>query len=715
MKVKAALLLLCCLAVFAQADDSVKHLKRQARGGNTEAMLKLGSIYIEGTLATQDIAAGIEWWEKAASAGNVTAMEQLGRFYEARSKKDGADVDIEMYKAVNWYGHAAPAGSSFARKRMDKISLRYSKNYWKTQADVGELAAMLKLAKGYLIGKEVPKNQELSLSYWRTAFLKDRAVTQKAVEQLEPAAAEPVWKMLESVYRIKRPGAVMPKPLADKKKKTREQEVAVAPEKADSQSSVEVWPTRVGSVIGERLPGSSESGNAASMSANQGIESLPVWKAAQKGDASAQNAVGEMYELGQHVAQNTEVAAQWYTQAAERGNADALLNLGLLCMKRQRSAVEAAEGALWFVAAAKQGNECALRNLRRFCEAWAGPVSRNGTVYFSPGSKVESVYQAAGKLGIAEAYLTLGDYYAFGSHSAVSKELRDACYAAAVKAGSRDATARYFAAGHLAKENKTAAASEYASLAAAGHTLAQYRLGMCYEYGLGVPVNNTTAKEWYERAATRMPEACLQMARFYALGKGCRRNPSRCVSFLRKALELIPPSADTQDDAYRGQALKSRIKSLLYACYAADFGVHKGADDWTFHAQQRENMSSLQLILLTEGGEENHRLIDSADSTMDADAPKWKKVSQRPTAVAEAAAYAAWHNMLHRMANAALLPLRLVRDSWGALPPSAFHFSAMEPFSRESVLFGRERFLRISAQGSLPVTVEWEDPKTMRK
>jgi TPR repeat protein len=53
-------------------------------------------------------------------------------------------------------------------------------------------------------------------------------------------------------------------------------------------------------------------------------------KAAEQGDADAQNALGVMYQEGHGVARNMKDAIAWYKKAAERGHAKAQTNLGNL-------------------------------------------------------------------------------------------------------------------------------------------------------------------------------------------------------------------------------------------------------------------------------------------------------------------------------------------------------------------------------------------------
>lgn len=58
---------------------------------------------------------------------------------------------------------------------------------------------------------------------------------------------------------------------------------------------------------------------------------LNVWmSAAERGDADAQNNVGEIFERGLGDEPNYEAAAIWYQQAADQGHSAALLNLGTL-------------------------------------------------------------------------------------------------------------------------------------------------------------------------------------------------------------------------------------------------------------------------------------------------------------------------------------------------------------------------------------------------
>ena len=62
----------------------------------------------------------------------------------------------------------------------------------------------------------------------------------------------------------------------------------------------------------------------------QNYEEAAKWylKAAEQGNAEAQNNLGKCYGNGLGVEQNYEEAAKWFRKAAEQGNTDAQTNLG---------------------------------------------------------------------------------------------------------------------------------------------------------------------------------------------------------------------------------------------------------------------------------------------------------------------------------------------------------------------------------------------------
>lgn len=76
---------------------------------------------------------------------------------------------------------------------------------------------------------------------------------------------------------------------------------------------------------------------------------------AQKGDADSQNSLGNMYEKGQGVTKNMELAFKWYQKAAHQGHALAQLNMGRLYLAGVSVPLDANQAAYWLDLAAAQG------------------------------------------------------------------------------------------------------------------------------------------------------------------------------------------------------------------------------------------------------------------------------------------------------------------------------------------------------------------------
>jgi hypothetical protein len=79
-------------------------------------MSSLGSFYRDGLGVAQDYQHARRWYQKAAAAGNVTAMSSLGRFYH-----DGLGVARDYQQARQWYEKAAVAGSVMAMRNLGRF------------------------------------------------------------------------------------------------------------------------------------------------------------------------------------------------------------------------------------------------------------------------------------------------------------------------------------------------------------------------------------------------------------------------------------------------------------------------------------------------------------------------------------------------------------------------------------------------------------------
>jgi len=85
----------------ANYETSLNHWIRQAEMNDVDAMLYVGEIHEKGIGREPDFAAAASWYQKAADAGNVTAMISLAHLY-----KTGQGVELNLEKAQTLYSHA---------------------------------------------------------------------------------------------------------------------------------------------------------------------------------------------------------------------------------------------------------------------------------------------------------------------------------------------------------------------------------------------------------------------------------------------------------------------------------------------------------------------------------------------------------------------------------------------------------------------------------
>jgi len=78
-------------------------------------------------------------------------------------------------------------------------------------------------------------------------------------------------------------------------------------------------------------------------------------KAAEQGNAWAQDKLASMYYAGQGVAQDYTQALFWYRKAAEQGNVDAQNNLGMMYDMSYGVTWKPGQNASWYHKAAEQG------------------------------------------------------------------------------------------------------------------------------------------------------------------------------------------------------------------------------------------------------------------------------------------------------------------------------------------------------------------------
>lgn len=237
-------------------------------------------------------------------------------------------------------------------------------------------------------------------------------------------------------------------------------------------------------------------------------------KAAERDNRDAQYQLAKRYEQGEGVAVRRDVAERWYFRSATLGQPQAQLWM---------AQHEDGQNALaWYQRAATNGEPTA--------QLWLGKAYREGTLLSADRQKShdwltraaaggageanyllshqqtehegrELLLQQSSVAGYVRAQHELGDV--FFKRNALERAREE--YAKAAAAGDITARVAYADMLRLGQGGKTdyvAAAKQYRLAAQSGSRMAQYRMGMMRQDGMGVTRNRIHAYAWYAMAAT---------------------------------------------------------------------------------------------------------------------------------------------------------------------------------------------------------------------
>jgi len=229
-----------------------------------------------------------------------------------------------------------------------------------------------------------------------------------------------------------------------------------------------------------------------------------VWfrKAAEQGDADAQDELASLYYNGQGVPQDYSQAAIWWRKAAEQGEANSQYNLGLAYFNGQGVPQDYAQAVVWIRKVAEQGkgNSSVPDWIRRVKEELCtraqdalGRAYAYGHGVPQDYTQAAAWYRMAAEKGNLDAQRDLGDLYDHGGIMkmvdvpGVGKRL--------VKDDGGGAFPKDFA----------LAAIWFRKAAEQGDAYSQCNLGALYANGQGVPQDYAEAYFWYSLGAATIP------------------------------------------------------------------------------------------------------------------------------------------------------------------------------------------------------------------
>ena len=146
-------------------------------------------------------------------------------------------------------------------------------------------------------------------------------------------------------------------------------------------------------------------------------------KAADRGNAKAQNVIGGMYYSGKGVTQDYQKAMKWFRKAADQGYAESQHNVGAMYQNGQGVTKDSAEAIRWLRKAADQGyqnSKDVLEKLNVVQDVRAEEAYKTGLKYYNgDGVKQDFTsamewFKKAADRGSADAQFRIGILYGEG-------------------------------------------------------------------------------------------------------------------------------------------------------------------------------------------------------------------------------------------------------------------------------------------------------------
>jgi TPR repeat protein len=280
---------------------------------------------------------------------------------------------------------------------------------------------------------------------------------------------------------------------------------------------------------------------------------------ARHGNATAQAALGFLYDHGFGVRRNTATALTWYRRAARNGDANAEYILGRHYESGQGVKKNETQAFALFTKAADHKLLQAAKHLgdmylsgsgvRKDTAAafkWYAMVAGRDANEFSYASDVDEDYGASAHTDLeSRSQRALGKMYETGQGVVRSPIAAINWYALAAVSGGADHAGRaefdlgqMFLRGTGVAQNHTVAALWFELSAYAAYADAQYRLAQMYESGDGVPKNLTKAVKWYSEAARRhVPKAQDKLDRLLSAGQGVPKDAKATQAALAQGVK----------------------------------------------------------------------------------------------------------------------------------------------------------------------------------
>lgn len=235
-------------------------------------------------------------------------------------------------------------------------------------------------------------------------------------------------------------------------------------------------------------------------------------RSANAGDQRSPLILGILYEQGNGVPQNPEMAARWYQKGMDNGNAAATRRLAELYRLGLGVPHDEAKARQLLDRAAKAGDKAAPKVIAK---------QESDRAANKPGQNVkEEAYRAYRQNQYAQSAALYRQCADMGN---------DACQLA---------LGVQYEYGQGLPQDDRQAVSWYRKAADQGNAVAQKALGVMHELGKGVPENWPEAFRLYALSAAHYNEGAFHAGRMYEFGMGVPQNRAVAIGWFKKAADM---------------------------------------------------------------------------------------------------------------------------------------------------------------------------------
>jgi len=357
----------------------INHLKEEALGGCAVSQLRLGEAYAKGESVDVDFFEAMHWFKRSANQGNAEAQKQVALLYER-----GVAGDLDA--AITWFTKCALREDNedqddsdvqcnlalLLRRRNASGDEGKAKRWMETSALQGHAEAQFLLAKTYQSDDKFKSNDQEVYRWYKMAA--DQGHTKALYEVgLLRAKGQGVDKNIKEAINLFWAAADQGSISAYLQLGEMYATGVGAPKNDDNAFECFSKAAEAGDARGQN-------GMGKVLYARGDHDEAFKWflAAAEQGFANAQHNVAEMYEDGEGVGEDAEIAAMWFRKSAEQESSDSQLKLGLMYRKGNGVPENQSKAYQWLLLAQANGEPDATSEVQKIEKTLTPSERRRG-------------------------------------------------------------------------------------------------------------------------------------------------------------------------------------------------------------------------------------------------------------------------------------------------------------------------------------------------